>query len=92
MSAAQFAFEWGLIPQYMAEHLLVVGAALGLGGGAGIVTFLHYCPAPYEDQQWLGAIFDSLQDRAKNMGRVGSRRQREPKGGAPDVGDTAPKP
>lgn len=56
--------------------LLSIGTTFGLGGGAGLVTFLHHMPPPYEDQVWLGAIYDSFQDRAKNMDRIGKRRVR----------------
>jgi hypothetical protein len=34
-------------------------------------------PAPYTDQHWYGAVFDALQDRVKNMDRVGQRRERK---------------
>jgi hypothetical protein len=65
--AAQHGFAWGA----------ALGATLGLGGGAGLITFLHYMPAPYTDQHWYGAVFDALQDRVKNMDRVGQRRERK---------------
>lgn len=74
----------------MANHAFSVGvalgASLGLGGGAGIITFLHHMPAPYKDQEWMGAIYDTLQDRIKNMDRIGVRRERpaKQKGGADD--------
>lgn len=52
------------------------GATMGLGNGTGLVSYLHFMPAPYEDQEWLGSVYDWLQDRAKNN-KVGTRRKRD---------------
>lgn len=72
--------NWQQIGVDLANHAfgsgVALGAALGLGGGAGVITFLHHMPAPYEGQAWLGAIYDTMQDRVKNMDRVGMRRER----------------
>lgn len=72
--------SWEKFASDIAQHAFSVGVALGatmgLGGGAGIITFLHHMPPPFADQVWYGAIYDTLQDRIKNMDRVGARRER----------------
>jgi hypothetical protein len=71
---------WGQLGQSLADHAfssgLALGTTFGLGGGAGLITFLHHMPAPYEDQLWLGAVYDTFQDRAKNTEKIGARRKR----------------
>lgn len=71
---------WQQIGQTVVEHTfaagLAIGGTLGFGGGAGFITWLHYMPAPYEDQVWYGSFFDMIQDRVKNMDRIGARRPR----------------
>ena len=47
----------------------------GLGGGVGLVKLLNHWPAPYEDSQYGGTIFDWLQDLVSNK-RIGERRTR----------------
>ena len=66
-SVVDHGFAWGAS----------VGVTFGLGGGAGLITFLHHMPPPYADQQWWGAVYDSLQDLSKNMDRIGARRERK---------------
>ncbi len=47
----------------------------GLGGGVGLVKLLNHWPAPYEDNPYGAAIFDTLQDLVSNK-RIGERRTR----------------
>ncbi len=66
---------WKDIALWIGNHVAALAATFGLGGGVGIVKFLNHVPAPYEDQPWAGAIFDTLQDLVSNK-RIGERRSR----------------
>lgn len=67
--SAQAIFSWGV----------ALGATMGLGGGAGFITLMHYWPAPYDDSEYWAAIYDCVQDRLKNTDCVGKRRTRKAK-------------
>lgn len=75
--------NWQQLALDFANHAfgsgVAFGATLGLGGGAGFITLLHYWPPPFEDQPHYGAIWDAMQDRVKNVDRVGARRPRPEK-------------
>ena len=62
-----FVWIWG--------HLIGVATALGIGsGGIGLLTYLKHMPAPLKKSIWIGSLFDSIQDLAKNNERIGQRR------------------
>ena len=67
---------WQDIGLAAAAHIKAVLAGIGFtGGGVGLVKFLKHAPAPYQDQPWAGAVFDTLQDLVSNS-RIGERRTR----------------
>ena len=67
---------WQDIGLAAAAHIKAVLAGIGFtGGGVGLVKFLKHAPAPYQDQPWCGAIFDTMQDLVTNN-RIGERRTR----------------
>lgn len=48
------------------------------GAGVLALAFARHMPPPYEDQNWYGAVFDTVQDRFNNNDRIGLRRPRVP--------------
>lgn len=52
--------------------LVELGGALSVFG----LAFVRHMPAPYENQLWYGAFFDTVQDRFTNNDRIGLRRKR----------------
>jgi hypothetical protein len=69
---------WQPIALAFVAHAKLILAGIGFGGtGIGIVKFLNHAPAPFQDQVWYGACWDTLQDMVSNTARIGQRRTRE---------------
>lgn len=70
--------NWQAIALSFLAHTKLILAGIGFGGtGIGIVKFLNHSPAPFQDQVWYGAAWDTLQDMVSNTARIGARRTRE---------------
>ncbi len=68
--------NWQAILQWSWNHIAAWFAAIGVtGGGVGFIKYMKHCPAPYDDQPWWGAFFDTIQDLVSNS-RIGERRTR----------------
>lgn len=64
---------WGDVGAYIVDHVKVIAATLGLGGGVGLLKFIRHIPPPPVASKWGGAFFDWSQDIAANNDRVGER-------------------
>ena len=68
---------WNSFLLVVTHNIQVIAGGIGLGGlGVGFIKLMKHIPAPYQDQPWAGAMFDTVQDLVTNN-RIGERRTRE---------------
>lgn len=67
---------WQSILLSVYHHIVAWLSAIGItGGGVGFIKFMKHVPAPYQDQELWGTVFDTIQDLVSNS-RIGERRTR----------------